>query len=105
MVLRDEMNLPAFTTRQWIGIGLCVLGFFIPVFVIIYCILRYRAQPYSYLQILGVLLYQWLPATILLWLAAAYSYQNRQWQLVAWIIFGFGAILSLISYLIVFLNH
>jgi chromate transport protein ChrA len=99
------MNFPVFTTRQWIGIWLCLLGFSIPVFVIIYCILRYKAQPYSYLQILGVLLYQWLPATTLLWLAAAYSYQNRQRQSVAWIIFLIGVVFSLISYLIVFLNH
>jgi hypothetical protein len=99
------MNLPTGTTRQWIGIGLCLLGFCIPVFVIIYCILRYKAQPHSYLQILGVLLYQWLPATILLWLAAAYSYSSGQWKLIAWIIFVIGTILSLISYLIVFLSH
>jgi hypothetical protein len=94
------MKFPVFTTRQWIGIGLCLLGFCIPTFVIIYCILRYKAQPYSYPQILGLLLYQWLPVTALLWLAAAYVFPDGRWHLLAWIVFGLTALVSIVFYLL-----
>jgi hypothetical protein len=92
------MKLPAFTIRQWISIGLCMLGFAMPVLFWLYVVFFFHAKAFQFPSFLDRTLYQWLPPTILLWLLAAYVYPDGRWRLIAWILFVLGALLSTFAY-------
>jgi hypothetical protein len=96
------MNNSVFIIRQWISIGLCMLGFTVPVWVLFYEKLRYpsimNTPSFSHWLWLQVILYQWLPITSLLWLIAGYVYPDNRLRIFSWIIFGFGILLSALWY-------
>jgi hypothetical protein len=92
------MNLPAFTIRYWISIGLCVLGFLIPFLTGFYLKLNHPEKMNIVSWILFGINYQWLPFTILLWLLASYVSPFPNNQRVGWIIFIIGILLSFAAY-------
>jgi hypothetical protein len=98
------MKIPIFTVRQWISIGLFILGLTMPIINIYYN--RKDLQVYSFLRFLEVFrLYQWLPFTVLLWLGALYSWSsNGQLRLIGWTLFGTGIFLSVVSWLFGLVN-
>lgn len=90
------MKIPAFTIRQWISLGLCVLGGFPPLF---FMATRSKNTIDSYLIFLKpYYLFYWLLPTLLLYLTALYVSQNKEWYLLGWIVVGFGFLISMFSY-------
>lgn len=93
------MNFSAFTTRHWISVGLCIGGFAVPIISFLYLVLRFPKST-DQLQWLLFFSYQWLPVTALLWLAAAYVFPDERWHLLAWIVLGLSALVSIVFYLL-----
>jgi hypothetical protein len=94
-----KMKFPKYSIRQWVSIGLFVLGFFSPAFSIYHN--RQETGDYRLLRFLAMYrLYQWLPLAVLFWLCAAYAWSDdRFWRVTVWVVFVVGLYLSGISWL------
>jgi hypothetical protein len=96
------MKIPAFTIRQWISVGLYMLGFVMPAVNTYYnrkylISFSHFLEPYRW--------YQWLPFTLLCFLGAAYAWSNdHTWRLSAWIMFTLGLLMSIFSWFYAALN-
>jgi hypothetical protein len=93
------MKFPKYTIRQWVSIGLSVLGLFAPALNIYHS--RQETGDYRLLHFLAVYrLYQWLPLAVLFWLCAVYAWSDdRFWRVTVWVVFVVGLYLSGVSWL------
>jgi hypothetical protein len=82
-----------YITRNWISLGLHLLGFAVPFIVTLYLRLKYSGK-----SDIGSIGYQWIPVTSILWLIGAYVWPESRVHLLGWILFGFGITLSAVWY-------
>jgi hypothetical protein len=90
------MKFPKYSIRQWVSIGLYLLGLGMPIFS------AYdRRGLFSLAPTFATYeWYHWLPFSSLFWLGAAYAWSSdRIWRFLAWVIFVLELYLSGVSWL------
>jgi hypothetical protein len=82
------MNPKTFRVRHLVSVGLCLLGFAVPGFVVIYF---YVLDPkrVDFLVPLIVTIPQWTPFTVLFWFVSSYVSPILTDRKVGWVIVGF----------------
>jgi hypothetical protein len=91
------MNFQVYVIRLIVSIGLCVLGFLVPFFVMLYLKLRYPEVEDLWLKA-NLISYQWFPISLFFWLFATYWLSDHRWRILGWVIFIVGLLLVIIGY-------
>jgi hypothetical protein len=94
------ITAPARSTRPLPSLVLIGLGFIVPLTYLSLLTWRFRIVPSSYLHMLTLYVDQWLPFTILLWVAAGWTWPGGRARVLALVIFGVGTLLSVISWVV-----
>jgi hypothetical protein len=93
-------STPTRSTRPLLSLGLIGLGFVVPLVYLAFLTWRFRIVPSSYLHILTLYVYQWLPFSTLLWVAVGWTWSGGRARVLALVIFGVGTLLSVVSWLV-----
>ncbi len=93
------MNFQANTIKIIISIGLCLLGFAVPFFVMIFLKLRYPEVEDLWLKAKSIP-HQWAPVSLLLWLIATYWLPDHRWRILGWVIFVVGLLFITTGYIL-----